>query len=105
MAKISVGAIDNLMILKHVDMKAQSDYKLSEKTQELEGFEKMSKVVIANKDPLTIKELAVTGSDLIQMGIPQGKELGEKLGELLELVLEEPEINNREELLKRVVIE
>ena len=42
------------------------------------------------------------GSDLLAAGIPQGKAIGEKLHELLELVLEQPECNTREDLLTRI---
>lgn len=39
------------------------------------------------------------GRDLIALGIPAGKAIGDMLQELLELVLEEPERNTRDELL------
>ena len=34
--------------------------------------------------------------------VPQGREIGEKLHELLELVLERPECNTREYLLSQI---
>lgn len=102
MAKVGASSIDNLMILKHVDLKAQSDYKLAEKSENLEAFEKMSGIILDNKDPLTIKELAVTGSDLIKLGITPGPKLGELLECLLLEVMDKPEINTTEELLTRV---
>ena len=49
---------------------------------------------------MSLKELAVTGRDLIGAGMEPGKEIGEKLQQLLELVIEEPELNTKEELLK-----
>ncbi|MDE7186949.1 MAG: hypothetical protein K2O13_05525, partial [Lachnospiraceae bacterium] len=48
----------------------------------------------------SLNELAVTGKDLIALGIPPGRELGMLLKELLEAVLEEPALNTREELLR-----
>ena len=48
---------------------------------------------------LSLKELAVTGEDLLEAGLPKGPELGEKLQELLELVLEEKLPNEKEALL------
>ena len=48
----------------------------------------------------SLKELAVTGTDLIALGIPPGRELGMLLKELLEAVLEKPALNTREELLR-----
>ena len=45
---------------------------------------------------------AVTGRDLIDTGMKPGRELGEMLQQLLELVLEHPEQNTREQLLEKV---
>lgn len=50
-------------------------------------------------DPVTLKELAVTGRDLVEAGMKPGPELGRTLSRLLDLVLERPEHNTREYLL------
>ncbi|MFR5602382.1 MAG: polynucleotide adenylyltransferase, partial [Lachnospiraceae bacterium] len=44
--------------------------------------------------------LAVTGRDLIAFGLKPGKEIGEQLNRLLEYVLEYPEKNEKELLLR-----
>jgi putative nucleotidyltransferase with HDIG domain len=49
---------------------------------------------------LSLKDLAVSGRDLIAAGIPPGKYLGIILKELLETVLDDPEQNTREKLLE-----
>ena len=54
----------------------------------------------ARGDCISLKMLAVTGGDLIAAGMKPGPQLGEVLERLLELVLEEPEKNTKEELLK-----
>ncbi|PYP52168.1 MAG: hypothetical protein DMD45_05460 [Gemmatimonadetes bacterium] len=56
----------------------------------------------AAKDPLTLKDLAVTGDDLIAAGVRAGPEVGETLARLLADVLEDPTRNTREQLLARV---
>ena len=48
---------------------------------------------------VSLKNLAVTGSDLIAAGMKPGRELGEVLQRLLDLVLDEPARNNKEQLL------
>lgn len=48
---------------------------------------------------LSLKNLAVNGRDLMEAGIPAGKELGKVLEELLETVLDDPEQNTKEKLL------
>ena len=49
---------------------------------------------------LTLKDLSVNGKDLMALGIPHGKILGLILNELLETVLDSPEMNEKEKLLK-----
>ena len=44
-------------------------------------------------------QLAITGADLLALGIPAGPELGRRLTRLLDLVLEDPARNTREHLL------
>ena len=56
--------------------------------------------ILEKKQCLSIRELAVNGADLIADGRKQGKEIGETLKALLELVLEHPEKNTKEKLLE-----
>jgi len=63
---------------------------------------KVVKAIRAAKDPLTLKDLAVTGDDLIAAGVRPGPELGETLARLLADVLEDPTRNTRDQLLARV---
>lgn len=52
-------------------------------------------------EPLTRKQLVVTGNDLVAAGIPAGPELGAVLDRLLSLVVDDPSLNSREILLAR----
>ena len=49
-------------------------------------------------DPLTRAQLAISGSDLLELGI-EGRDVGSTLSALLDRVLEEPSLNRRETLL------
>lgn len=51
------------------------------------------------KTVLSLKYLAVNGKDLMNTGIPAGKELGRILNELLDCVLEDPDLNTKDKLL------
>lgn len=55
------------------------------------------KTVLKSGDCFSMKHLAVTGDDLLELGL-HGKEIGEMLNFLLDYVMEYPE-NNRRELL------
>ena len=47
-------------------------------------------------DCLSLKDLAVTGRDLIAAGMKPGPQLGQTLQNLLQLVLEDPSRNSKE---------
>lgn len=89
-----------LFRVRRADVCAQSDYQREEKLERLAYIEKIYDGICKRKECLSLKDLAVSGSDLIGLGLPAGKEIGELLRELLELVLEEPERNTREELVR-----
>lgn len=55
---------------------------------------------LSKKTALSLKSLAVNGRDLMQLGIPAGKELGHILNELLECVIEDPAMNDKEKLIE-----
>ncbi len=59
-------------------------------------------VIKRRNDPLTLKDLAVRGDDLIEAGVRSGPEVGDTLQRLLDEVLEDPTRNTREYLLSRV---
>jgi putative nucleotidyltransferase with HDIG domain len=56
--------------------------------------------VMAEGRALSLKDLAVSGKDLMEAGIPPGKHMGIILGELLEAVVDDPALNTREKLLE-----
>jgi tRNA nucleotidyltransferase/poly(A) polymerase len=52
--------------------------------------------------PHRLEDLAVDGSDLLQLGYSEGPELGRALDSLLDAVVDDPSLNTREQLLARV---
>ena len=65
----------------------------------LELKERVQKELDKNS-AISLKSLAVNGRDLMEAGIPAGKELGRILNELLNCVVEDPAMNTKEALLK-----
>lgn len=88
-----------LFSVKYADIMAQSEYQREEKLSELETLKNIYHTIIAEKDCLSLKDLAVTGSDLLAIGMKPGREMGLTLHKLLEVVLEEPEHNQKDYLL------
>jgi tRNA nucleotidyltransferase/poly(A) polymerase len=56
--------------------------------------------VLAQGRAFTLKDLAVSGDDLKHVGVEPGPRMGIILRELLESVVDDPELNNREMLLE-----
>lgn len=88
-----------LFSVKYADIMAQSEYQRDEKLSELETLKSIYGRIIEGKNCLSLKDLAVTGGDLIAAGMKPGREIGTALHKLLEVVLEEPEHNQKEYLL------
>lgn len=86
------------------DTLAQSEYQRTEKLANLDGIKDCFEEIQEKGQCVSLKTLAVTGNDLIQLGMKPGKEIGEMLNTLLQLVLDNPEYNN-EEMLKLYVKE
>ncbi len=57
--------------------------------------------IVASRDPLTVRDLAVSGHDLQAAGIKPGREMGEILRRLLDEVLDEPWRNTPDQLIAR----
>jgi len=60
----------------------------------------MAEEILHNNAPLTIKDLAISGRDLIDMGYQPGIEMGKTLQSLLEIVLTDAQENNKDRLLQ-----
>ena len=100
--KVGQDLFPYLLEVKRADVLAQSMFQRDQKEEELHQLEEIYKEIIAKNDCTSVKMLAINGSDLIQAGMQPGKELGETLQKLLELVLEDPSLNTKEYLLSQI---
>ncbi len=89
-----------IFTVRRADIAAQSDYMREEKLAKVAYIEKLYREVLARRDAVTLKDLAISGNDLIAGGMPPGRQIGETLSALLERVLDDPSLNTREILLK-----
>ena len=97
--KIGEDLFPILLEVKRADFLSQSMFKREEKEKELQQLEEIYQTVLKNGDCVSIKMLAVTGSDLIAAGMEPGRAIGVTLQEMLNLVLKEPSLNTKEYLL------
>lgn len=56
--------------------------------------------ILDRKEPFSLNQLAINGSDLINLGYAKGPKIGFMLNEILDLVLENPNLNTKEKLLE-----
>ncbi len=100
MSQIGVELIFSLIEIKYCDNSAQnSEYYRGD------DFYKETQSIINNiltqKECFSIKDLAVNGNDLIELGF-KGKKIGETLNLLLDLVISEKITNNFDDLIAYV---
>lgn len=81
-------------------LKLQEVFGPREYKEQLKKVEQYSREIIEAGDCLSLKDLALSGGDLLEAGMKPGPELGETLKVLFETVLDQPEWNTRERLLE-----
>lgn len=91
-----------LFMLQKADVMSQSDYYQKEKLEKIEEAEQLFLEIKKENEPVDIEDLEISGKEIIELGIKQGPMIGEILNDLLERVLDDPEINKREKLEKIV---
>lgn len=102
--KIGMEQYPALFAVKRADTMGKNLYKREEKLAYIKEYQKMYEEILEKEQCLTLKNLAVTGKDLIAAGIKPGKEIGEILDKMLAHVLEHPEDNQKEILMKQIKI-
>jgi tRNA nucleotidyltransferase (CCA-adding enzyme) len=82
------------------DARAERDSSRASETPSTTAVRRIRAVrkILHEHPPLTITDLALSGSDLKELGLRPGPQFGEILRYLLERVLERPEMNNRTDL-------
>lgn len=98
--KVGKDLFPLVMKVQRADVAAQSDYQRSEKEERMREVEALAEKIFAEKQCFCLKDMAVTGRDLIADGMKPGKDLGAVLSELLGEVLRDPSHNTKEYLLE-----
>lgn len=101
MARLGEEQLLRLWQVKRADNLAQNRAK-SDRTEELNALEALSIELIAEQPCLEVKDLAVSGKDLLSLGMQPGPEIGRTLQRLLQAVLDGETENDRETLLRLV---
>lgn len=98
-AQLGAEHFADFLEIRKGDMAGQSAYHLEQRRQVIAHMEAMYAEIIEHKQCLKLSELEISGKDLIAIGVKPGPDMGRILKALLDRVLEEPELNTREQLL------
>ena len=96
--------LDDLYDLRIADIygmhNKKVDFRFSEPIKRLIELKNRISDELEKNNALSLKDLAINGSDLIAAGFEKGKKLGFILNHLLDCVIEDPEMNTREKLIE-----
>lgn len=74
-SRIGLEQYPALFAVKRADTMGKNQYQRAEKLAYIEGYQKLYEEILEKQQCLTLKDLAVTGKDLIEAGMKPGKEL------------------------------
>lgn len=90
--------INDLFELKTADFISKPESG-NTKLFEISGLRDRMIDIIDRKDPLNIRDLYVNGQDIMNLGVKEGRAVGNILNDLLDKVLKDPRLNEKETLL------
>ena len=102
MNRIGVDLFPYYLAVRMADAKAQSSYRRREKIENIVAMRKFYQEAIIKDECVTLRQLAVSGRDLMNLGMRPGVEIGRMLSELLEYVIDNPEKNDKKILCNYV---
>lgn len=101
--RVGSDIFEDFIKVQRADISAKNPAVVPKKMKQLAEKEVIYRNIIRRGDCFAVKMLAVNGRDLLGAGIPQGPMLGAVLERLVERVIDEPELNDRERLLALAV--
>ena len=99
--RVGKDNFEDLLAVKRADCLAQSMYHREEKLAYIDEMEQAYHQILADEDCLAIKDLKISGKDLLEMGVPQGQKIGEILKAIFAEVVDDPTLNDRDYLLNK----
>jgi putative nucleotidyltransferase with HDIG domain len=96
-ARVGVDSMERLLDLRVADGCAIVGRPIDPRT--LEPLRDRIRAVLEAKQAFGLADLAVKGGDLASIGVPPGPAMGAMLKELLETVMDDPSLNERQRLL------
>ncbi len=93
--------VSRLLELKRADALAMCEAERARPWADVDGISRIFEEVKLEGEPPSLKNLAVSGGDIMALGVPKGKRVGEILSSLLDAVIDEECENEKEALIER----
>lgn len=100
-ARIGTDLFADYCKVRRADILAQSRYLREEKLATLDAIEEIYAQILEEEQCIKLADLAVDGNDLMQAGVPKGPEIGNILHRMLDWVLDDPSLNEKDKLMQR----
>ncbi|MBE5926475.1 MAG: CCA tRNA nucleotidyltransferase [Lachnospiraceae bacterium] len=100
MNKVGEDIYPMFLKLKRADIEGKSPLSIEKNIPILQNAELLYEEICRANECVTIRNLDISGKDLLELGILRGEMVGKTLEKLLEIVLDEPEKNKKEILLE-----
>ncbi|WP_240841223.1 CCA tRNA nucleotidyltransferase [Acidaminobacter sp. JC074] len=98
MNKIGLDNLSDFLELRKADILSSTT---NDSIESVESMKTKFDEIIHEKAPMSVNDLALDGHDLMKLGY-KGKEIGELKLLLLDLVLDKPQMNNKESLIEHI---
>lgn len=100
--KIGEDLLRDLIKVQWADTLSQNPIYAKERLTNLVKVEQILDEIVNQQECFSVKNLAINGKDLIELGYKQGKEIGDMLNKLLQMVIEDDSLNTKEKLIEIV---
>ncbi len=103
MNKIGTEMFPDFIKVQTADTLGKGDYGKEKMLEHLERIKELYGDVLKENQCVTLKQLAITGKDVMSLGLKPGPAVGELLNEALNLVIDDPEKNEKQYLLNYIL--
>lgn len=101
--KLGPDTFAKLLDVHYADVAAQATEYISQRHDEIANIRVIASRELAAKNCISLRDLAVSGKDLLAAGYCPGPGIGRILNEMLQAVIDDPSMNNREVLMQALL--
>jgi len=100
--EVGIETVKSLALLRRADIRAQNPDYIDHRLKDMDNFKINVSDIIRNNEAFSIKDLNISGKDIIEEGVKPGETIGKILNTCLVLVTENI-LPNDKEILKKVI--